>query len=69
MRGRYQPEGGGRGGTWIVLMDGVARLVGEKHPGIRTAVVEGGGVVNHSLVGIVVSMAWVEVGVPPVQWA
>lgn len=42
---------GGRGGSWFVLMEGIARLVAEMHPAIRIDVVEGGGVMNHSLVG------------------
>jgi hypothetical protein len=42
---------GGAGGSWYVLMEGLARLVGEVHPGIRIQVVEGGGVSNHARVG------------------
>ena len=34
-----------------MLMEGIARLVAEMHPAIRIDVVEGGGVMNHSLVG------------------
>jgi len=42
---------GGAGGSWYVLMEGLARLVGEVHPEIHIEVVEGGGVSNHSRVG------------------
>jgi TRAP transporter TAXI family solute receptor len=42
---------GGAGGSWYVLMGGVARLVAEMHPQIRIEVVEGGGVANHVRVG------------------
>ena len=42
---------GGAGGSWYVLMGGLARLVGEIHPEIRIEVVEGGGVSNHARVG------------------
>jgi len=42
---------GGAGGSWYVLMEGLARLVGEIHPEIRIEVVEGGGVSNHVRVG------------------
>jgi hypothetical protein len=42
---------GGAGGSWYVLMEGLARLVGEVHPEIRIQVVEGGGVSNHARVG------------------
>jgi hypothetical protein len=42
---------GGAGGSWYVLMEGLARLVGEIHPDIRIEVVEGGGVSNHERVG------------------
>jgi len=34
-----------------VLMEGIARLVGEMYPEITIEVVEGGGVMNHALVG------------------
>jgi TRAP-type uncharacterized transport system substrate-binding protein len=34
---------GGAGGSWYVLMEGVARLVAEMHPQIHIEVVEGGG--------------------------
>jgi TRAP-type uncharacterized transport system substrate-binding protein len=42
---------GGAGGSWYVLMEGLARLVAEFHPEIRIRVVEGGGVSNHARVG------------------
>ncbi len=34
---------GGAGGSWYVLMEGVARLVAEVHPRIHIGVVERGG--------------------------
>ena len=42
---------GGAGGSWYVLLDGLARLVREIHPWIDLRVVEGGGVMNHADVG------------------
>ena len=42
---------GGRGGSWYVLLEGLARLVRDVHPAITITVVEGGGVANHALVG------------------
>jgi TRAP transporter TAXI family solute receptor len=42
---------GGVGGSWYVLMEGLARLVAEVHPQIHIEVVEGGGVSNHVRVG------------------
>ena len=42
---------GGRGGSWYVLLEGLARLVQDVHPAIRIRVVEGGGVANHALIG------------------
>jgi TRAP transporter TAXI family solute receptor len=42
---------GGAGGSWYVLMEGLARLVGQVHPDIRIDVAEGGGVSNHERVG------------------
>jgi len=42
---------GGAGGSWYVLMEGLARLVGEVHSEIHIGVVEGGGVSNHARVG------------------
>jgi len=42
---------GGAGGSWYVLMEGLARLVGEVHPDIQIGVIEGGGVSNHTRVG------------------
>ena len=48
---RLTAVAGGAGGSWYVLMEGLARLVGEVHPDIRIDVVEGGGVSNHARVG------------------
>jgi len=48
---RLDALAGGVGGSWYVLMEGLARLVGEIHPDIQIAVVEGGGVSNHTRVG------------------
>lgn len=42
---------GGAGGSWYVLLEGLAKLVAEIYPHIRIEVVEGGGVENHSRVG------------------
>ena len=42
---------GGAGGSWYVLMEGLASLVAAVHPEIHIEVVAGGGVVNHALVG------------------
>jgi uncharacterized protein len=42
---------GGAGGSWYVLMEGLARLVAEIYPPIHIEVVEGGGVANHARVG------------------
>jgi TRAP-type uncharacterized transport system substrate-binding protein len=42
---------GGAGGSWYVLLEGLAALVGEVHPNLRIEVVEGGGVMNHAEVG------------------
>src|SRR5262245_62929358 len=48
---RLSAVAGGAGGSWYILMEGLARLVGEIHPDIRIEVVEGGGVSNHARVG------------------
>jgi TRAP transporter TAXI family solute receptor len=42
---------GGAGGSWYVLLEGLATLVHEIQPGIVIKVVEGGGVENHARVG------------------
>lgn len=42
---------GGTGGSWYVLMEGLAALVAAMHPQIRIRVVPGGGVSNHARVG------------------
>jgi TRAP transporter TAXI family solute receptor len=42
---------GGAGGSWYVLMEGLARLVAEIYPQLHIEVVEGGGVSNHARVG------------------
>lgn len=42
---------GGAGGSWYVLMEGLAGLVAEYHPQLRIEVVEGGGVSNHARIG------------------
>jgi hypothetical protein len=41
---------GGAGGSWYVLMEGLARLVAEIYPPLHIEVVEGGGVANQGLV-------------------
>jgi TRAP transporter TAXI family solute receptor len=43
---------GGAGGSWYVLLEGLARLVREVHPWVELRVVEGGGVMNHAYVGM-----------------
>jgi TRAP transporter TAXI family solute receptor len=43
---------GGAGGSWYVLMEGLARLVAEIYPQLHIEVVEGGGVANHARVGV-----------------
>ena len=42
---------GGRGGSWYVLLEGLANLIHEVCPALTITVVEGGGVRNHELVG------------------
>jgi uncharacterized protein len=42
---------GGAGGSWYVLMEGLARLVTEIYPQLHIEVVEGGGVANQARVG------------------
>lgn len=42
---------GGKGGSWYVLLEGLAALVHRVHPEIEIQVAEGGGVANHALVG------------------
>ncbi|HSX82218.1 MAG TPA: TAXI family TRAP transporter solute-binding subunit, partial [Candidatus Saccharimonadia bacterium] len=42
---------GGRGGSWYVLLEGLASLIHEICPALTITVVEGGGVLNHALVG------------------
>ena len=42
---------GGAGGSWYVLMTGLAALVAEVYPHIHIEVVAGGGVANHARVG------------------
>jgi hypothetical protein len=42
---------GGLGGSWYVLLEGLANLIHEVCPALTITVVEGGGVLNHALVG------------------
>jgi uncharacterized protein len=42
---------GGLGGSWYVLLEGLANLIHEVCPALTITVVEGGGVRNHELVG------------------
>jgi len=42
---------GGLGGSWYVLLEGLANLIHEICPALTITVVEGGGVLNHALVG------------------
>ena len=48
---RLEAAAGGAGGSWYVLLEGLARLVCEVHPWIELRVIEGGGVMNHANVG------------------
>src|SRR5262249_11013150 len=48
---RLDAAAGGAGGSWSVLLEGLAKLVQEIHPWIELRVVEGGGVMNHADVG------------------
>lgn len=48
---RLEAAAGGAGGSWYVLLEGLASLVRRLHPAITMAVVEGGGVANHASVG------------------
>ena len=48
---RLDAAAGGAGGSWYVLLEGLAKLVREIHPWIELRVVEGGGVMNHADVG------------------
>src|SRR5262249_11973688 len=48
---RLDAAAGGAGGSWYVLLEGLAKLVQEIHPWIELRVVEGGGVMNHADVG------------------
>ena len=46
-----QAAAGGAGGSWYVLLEGLAELVAELEPEVRLQVVEGGGIMNHANVG------------------
>ena len=48
---RLDAAAGGTGGSWYVLLEGLAKLVREVHPWIDLRVVEGGGVMNHADLG------------------
>ena len=48
---RLSAVAGGAGGSWYVLLEGLARLVGDLHPDLAIQVIEGGGVQNHHRVG------------------
>lgn len=48
---RLTAAAGGIGGSWYVLLEGLASLVHEICPALEITVVEGGGVLNHALVG------------------
>ncbi len=49
---RLDAAAGGAGGSWYVLLEGLARLVHDVHPWIEMSVIEGGGVMNHANVGM-----------------
>jgi TRAP-type uncharacterized transport system substrate-binding protein len=44
---------GGAGGSWYVLLDGLANLIHDIDPSLEIQVVEGGGISNHENVGLV----------------
>jgi TRAP transporter TAXI family solute receptor len=48
---RLRAVAGGKGGSWYVLMEGIARLVEATHPALRIEVEPGGGVSNHARIG------------------
>ena len=48
---RLDAAAGGAGGSWYVLLEGLAELVRDVYPWIDLRVVEGGGVMNHADVG------------------
>jgi TRAP transporter TAXI family solute receptor len=48
---RLAAAAGGKGGSWYVLLEGLAQLVHQVHPEIEVQVMEGGGVSNHAQVG------------------
>lgn len=48
---RLEAAAGAAGGSWFVLLEGLARLVHEVHPWLTLEVIQGGGVVNHARVG------------------
>lgn len=48
---RLKAAAGGSGGSWYVLLEGIAGLVNQVHPEIEIEVIEGGGISNHALVG------------------
>lgn len=47
----WRAAAGGRGGSWYVLLSGIADLVAEVRPDVRLAVEAGGGLQNHANVG------------------
>jgi hypothetical protein len=49
---RLDAAAGGAGGSWYVLLEGLARLVRDVHTRIELRVIEGGGVMNHATVGM-----------------
>jgi len=49
---RLDAAAGGAGGSWHVLVGGLARLVHEIHAWIELPVVEGDGVMSHADVGV-----------------
>jgi hypothetical protein len=49
---RLSAAAGGSGGSWYLLLEGLARLVQKYHPHLQLQVVEGGGVGNHRQVGL-----------------
>jgi hypothetical protein len=49
---RLNAAAGGAGGSWYVLLEGLAKLIHDIAPGLEIQVVEGGGISNHENVGL-----------------
>ena len=49
---RLNAAAGGAGGSWYVLLEGLAKLIYDINPNLEIQVVEGGGISNHENVGL-----------------